>query len=436
MGLIEMVDENWQAELIIHWRSDAVGTYRNWFLWEERIKNFRSIRRGIQAVVAEIRDDRFGNAYRGSSLETVLESIAEQRQVFKGADHAFMWKPKLRIPDIYEDRDNQVAFGRFLDTCVCCSSEHEVLNAIHALDRRGIKGLGPSAANLLYFLHPTLAPPFNTAIVRGYNALTGAKVKLGRWDEYLALRQGMLRFNARHRSLFSNDLGAVAAFLFDLGMARYPMLGSAAEATSIELWRADLDRVRADSVAARKSESAAREADHTHTEIQGWLRDLGLSLGYQVWIAANDASRSYGGGKLADGCLVVLPPALARNGAADAIRLIDVLWLDSKTGCVAAAYEVEHTTSIYSGIVRMLDLALGTAGEATRNFFLVAPDDRESEVRAQFARPAFAKVADLDLRYLPYSELRHHREAITRFGTGLKGVLAIARPLSGFSSPT
>ena len=81
MGLIEMVDENWQAELIIHWRSDAVGTYRNWFLWEERIKNFRSIRRGIQAVVAEIRDDRFGNAYRGSSLETVLESIAEQRQV-------------------------------------------------------------------------------------------------------------------------------------------------------------------------------------------------------------------------------------------------------------------------------------------------------------------------------------------------------------------
>ncbi len=84
----------------------------------------------------------------------------------------------------------------------------------------------------------------------------------------------------------------------------------------------------------------------------------------------------------------------------------------------------------------MLDLALGTAGEATRNFFLVAPDDRESEVRAQFARPAFAKVADLDLRYLPYSELRHHREAITRFGTGLKGVLAIARPLSGFSSPT
>jgi type II restriction enzyme len=430
-----MVEENWQAELIRHWRTDSVGTYRNWFLWEERLKNFRSIRRGIQAVVAEIRDDRFGNAYRGSSLETVLESISEQRQVFKGADHAFMWKPKLRIPDIYEDRDNQIAFGRFLDTCVCCSSENEVLNAIHALDQRKIKGLGPSAANLLYFLHPTLAPPFNTAIVRGYNVLTGAKVKLGRWEEYLAMRQGMLRFNSLHRSLFSNDLGAVAAFLFDLGTGRYPMPGSDGNATSMDHWRADLDQVRAESAAAKKSEMAAREADHTHTEIQGWLRDLGLSLGYQVWIAANDASRSYGGGKLADGCLAVLPGPLANNGAVEAVRLIDVLWLDSSTGCVTAAYEVEHTTSIYSGIVRMLDLALGTAGEATRNFFLVAPDDRENEVRAQFARPAFAKVADLDLRYLPYSELRHHREAITRFGTGLKGILAIARPLNGFSSP-
>lgn len=32
-------------------------------------------------------------------LETVVDSIAEQLQVFKGAGHAFMWKPKLRIPD-------------------------------------------------------------------------------------------------------------------------------------------------------------------------------------------------------------------------------------------------------------------------------------------------------------------------------------------------
>lgn len=87
-------------ELLSRWRNNPAGAYQSWFLWEERLKNFRSIRRGVQQVAAEIQAERFGVAYRGSSLETVVHSIAEQRQVFKGADHAFLWKPKLRIPDI------------------------------------------------------------------------------------------------------------------------------------------------------------------------------------------------------------------------------------------------------------------------------------------------------------------------------------------------
>lgn len=419
----------WIAELIRHWREDPGGTYRTWFLWEERIKNFRSIRRGLQAVVEEIREDRFGNAYRGSSLETVLDSISEQRQVFKGADHAFMWKPKLRIPDIYENRANQIAFGRFLDVCLCCNGEDHVISAIRALDQVQIKGLGPAAANLLYFLHPTWVPPFNTAIVRGYNKLTGAGVKLGRWDQYLAMRKGVLDLNAAHRALLSNDLGAVAAFLFDIGSDRYP-LPPPDETVSLERWRADLEIVRAESAALSKALQTARDADHTHTEIQGWLRDLGLALGYDVWIAANDASRGYGHGRLDDGCLRQLPDRLARIGSADTVRLIDVLWLDPMAQDVIAAFEVEHTTSIYSGIVRMLDLAFGLEEAAARNFFLVAPDDREADVRTQFSRPAFSRVGELDLRYLPYSELRNHREAIARFGSGLKGILAIARPIS------
>ncbi|MFU8802574.1 MAG: type II restriction endonuclease, partial [Bradymonadaceae bacterium] len=101
--------------LIERWRTESGATYQNWFLWEERLKNFRSIRQGLVQVVTEIEDGTFGTQYKGTSLETVVRSIAEQRQIFKGADHAFLWKPKLRIPDIYEDRDNQLVFGRFLN---------------------------------------------------------------------------------------------------------------------------------------------------------------------------------------------------------------------------------------------------------------------------------------------------------------------------------
>lgn len=416
--------------LISRWRNDPSATYQTWFLWEERLKNFRSIRRGLAEVVTEIEAGTFGSAYKGSSLETVVGSIAEQRQLFKGADHAWLWKPKLRIPDIYESRDNQLAFGRFLHACSCCDAEPAVLAAIRQLAAREIKGLGPTAANLLYFLHPTIVPPFNTAIVKGYNALTGAKVKLGRWDEFLAMREGILALNARHRALLSNDLGAVAGLLFDIGSGRYVAPPRADDAEARANWEADLARVRADAASLDRHAAAARDSDRTHTEIQGWLRDLGHALGFDVWIAANDVNRAYGDGRLGDGCLRGLPASIEQAPGADAVRLIDVLWLERDSGKVAGAFEVEHTTSIYSGIVRLLDLALGDVDQPVRGLFLVAPDAREADVRAQLTRPAFSRVSDLQVRFLPYGELEKHREAMARFGVGMKAVEAVARSLN------
>jgi type II restriction enzyme len=144
---------------LLRWRDDPNATYQSCFLWPERLKNFRSIRRGIQQVIEEIKANTFGTAYRGASLETVLKSIAEQRQIFKGADHPFLWKPKLRIPDIYQTRDNQIAFGQFLDSCMCGNTEMQLLSAIRRLDEKRVKGLGPAAANLMYFLHRTNLDP-------------------------------------------------------------------------------------------------------------------------------------------------------------------------------------------------------------------------------------------------------------------------------------
>src|SRR3546814_4937188 len=46
--------------------------------------------------------------------------------------------------------------------------------------------------------------PFNTAIVNGYNKLTGGKVKLGSWQHFLAMRSGVLDLNERFRDLLSN----------------------------------------------------------------------------------------------------------------------------------------------------------------------------------------------------------------------------------------
>lgn len=413
--------------LISHWKTDPNSTYHSWFLWEERLKNFRSIRRGIGQVVRDIQAGTFGNAYRGSSLETVVSSVAEQRQIFKGADHAFLWKPKLRIPDIYENNSNQQAFAKLLHTCDCCNSAEELVSAIRRIDAHAIKGLGPAVANLLYFIHPTLVCPFNTAIVKGYNALTGAKVKLGRWDNYLSMREGVIRMNNTYRQHLSNDLGAIAGLLFDVGLDRYPVPPSAGDVRDTAAWEADLRRVRQESAAAQKALAQAHESDATHTSVQGCLRDLGRSLGFDVWIASNDRGRAYGPGVLGDGCLQQLP--LPSGGSVDSVRLIDVIWFDRGTHAVAAAFEVEHSTSIYSGIVRMLDLALGAGIGHKSHLFLVAPDDRRQEVGQQLKRPAFSRVAELGIRYLPYTQLTLHSAAIQRFGSGLKPLMEISQLL-------
>lgn len=418
---------NTTALLIDHWKKDVHSTYNTWFLWAQRLKNFRSIRRGISQVVRDIDAGTFGNLYRGSSLETVVGSVAEQRQIFKGADHAFLWKPKLRIPDIYENAENQRAFARLLNACDCCDSAQAVIEAIQKIDTLKIKGLGPAVANLLYFIHPTLVCPFNTAIVNGFNAVTGSKVKLGRWDHYLSMREGLIRLNEQHRHQLSNDLGAIAGLMFDIGSGRYAAPPRLEEPGAIALWEEDLQRVREESAAAHKQWMLASESDATHTEIQGWLRDMGISLGFDVWIASNDRSREYGNGFLADGCLQQWPQGSLQDLAS--VRLIDVLWLTRGSAQVAAAFEVEHSTSIYSGIVRMLDLALGTKVGAETTLFLVAPDNRCEEVAQQLKRPAFSRVSELGIRYLPYSQLKEHRDTIGRFGSSIKPLLEISRIL-------
>lgn len=75
--------------------------------------------------------------------------------------------------------------------------------------------------------------------------------------------------------------------------------------------------------------------------------------------------------------------------------------------------------------MRLLDLACGAPGVS--NLYIVGPDDRESEVRAQLQRPAFRSARDLRVRFLPYGELETHRESMARFGSGIKPIDALAR---------
>jgi type II restriction enzyme len=59
----------------------------------------------------------------------------------------------------------------------------------------------------------------------------------------------------------------------------------------------------------------------------------------------------------------------------------------------------------------------------------MAPDSRENEVRQQLRRPAFSRVSELGIRYVPYGELERQRDAIARFGSGLGPLRSISKAL-------
>ncbi|MED1646125.1 hypothetical protein P4U99_23545 [Brevibacillus agri] len=216
-----MIDLNsidgWFTQIIELYKKDPNSVYNTWFAKDSRLKYFRSIRKGITKVIDEIEKGSFGNDFKGSSLESVLQSISEQKEVFQGASHAFIWKPKLRIPDIYENEENKRAFGAFLEACLQGQSETSLLKEVDKLANRKIKGLGPAVANILYFLHPTIFPPFNTAMVEGFNLLFQQKIKLGSWESYLFMREIINQVNKAYIRELSKDLGMVTGLLFEVG---------------------------------------------------------------------------------------------------------------------------------------------------------------------------------------------------------------------------
>ena len=411
------------VELIDLYKSDPESVYNTWFIGgEERMKAFRAIRRGVRDTVDSIAAGTFGNDFKGSPLEVVLTAITEQKQVFEGAAHPFFWKPKLRIPDIYENEANKRKFGTFLEACLAATREEQVLAEMSRLAAAQIKGLGPAVANIVYFLHPTIAPPFNTAMVNGFNALFGDKKKLGSWESYLAMREVIVRTNAEVRDQLSKDLGAFAGLLFEIGSGRLVVVGNVEAVLKAEKAKAEK------AAKARHAEVLAEhQAESEHTQIQYLLIKIGRALKYDVYVARNDRHRSYDGLSFALLTIPELSPTGWPPEVMETVSLIDVIWLKPGTGEVVSAFEVEKSTSIYSGILRLEDLARSIPN-CTCNFYLVAPDRREKEVMAQLARPAFrGDLADIPLAFIPFNDLCDHCDALCKFGEDYTILRKIAR---------
>jgi hypothetical protein len=162
-----------------------------------------------------------------------------------------------------------------------------------------------------------------------------------------------------------------------------------------------------------------------HTHVQWLLASLGRRLGCRVWVAANDHAREWEGQRLG-GLSIDRLPALGLDPEAERlVALIDVVWLHG-TNQVVAAFEVERTTSVHSGLLRMADLAV-LSPNLSFPLYVVAPRMRLERVRRELLRPTFQRM-DLHRRcgFFAEEELVDAAAGIARWagGPGAIGRLA------------
>jgi hypothetical protein len=150
-----------------------------------------------------------------------------------------------------------------------------------------------------------------------------------------------------------------------------------------------------------------------HTEVQWSLLKLGSDMGLDVWVARNDRGREIHGHRLSDIPRLKKDLPLQFDEVTNrTIELIDVLWL--RGNAIVAAFEIESTTSIYSGLLRMSDL-ITMQPNLNIPLYLVAPDERRGKVIAEVNRPTFSRRTPPMNRicsYISFTTLRQNMDRV------------------------
>lgn len=153
------------------------------------------------------------------------------------------------------------------------------------------------------------------------------------------------------------------------------------------------------------------EPDLSHPQVQTLLGAIGAAKNYEVWVPPGDRHTLdwslTSPFQLAD----ALPPSF--EAVQPILQEIDVVWIRRGSGGLAAVYEVEYSTPIYSGLLRLNDVRL-TNPQIDR-LTIVANEPRRSRFVRQLNRPTFqASSLSSVCTFLEYSEVYDwHRRLVS-----------------------
>lgn len=140
----------------------------------------------------------------------------------------------------------------------------------------------------------------------------------------------------------------------------------------------------------RNSNASANsvQQERESIQIQALLAEIGEKLNYKIWVPRSDRTRVLNKWKpKQNNNLLEELPLVFDGPTLKVIENIDILWI--KRHSIVRAFEVEGTTAIYSGILRMADL-LSLQPMLDIKIHIVAPVERRDAVFEQINRPVFA----------------------------------------------
>lgn len=171
-----------------------------------------------------------------------------------------------------------------------------------------------------------------------------------------------------------------------------------------------------ESIARSMNPRLLREAHSlTHSQVQTYLAGIGYLKRYEVFVPECDV------GKLD----WTLTQRFALRGSVPAgfervrgvLSEIDVVWVARGGETIEGLFEVEHSTTVYSGLLRFNDIHL--VDPKVSRFSIVSNDNRRGLFARQLFRPTFKNSGLADLTsFLEYSNVLDWHARLLKATTG------------------
>lgn len=156
-----------------------------------------------------------------------------------------------------------------------------------------------------------------------------------------------------------------------------------------------------------EDEDTDKESVRESMQIQALIAKIGTMMGYSIWLPRADRGRVLKAWKAEPGELLDQLPLGYDSTTMKTVEQIDVIWLRKRS--VVRAFEVEHTTSVYSGLLRMADL-VALQPDINIKLHIVAPPEKQEKVLQEIQRPVFSLLEGRALSemcsYLSYDNIK------------------------------